>query len=35
VAARPLEQANEALDQLRRGQISGRLVLAPTRETQN
>jgi propanol-preferring alcohol dehydrogenase len=29
VAARPLAEANEALDQLRRGQVSGRLVLAP------
>jgi len=30
VAARPLADANEALNQLRRGQVSGRLVLAPT-----
>jgi propanol-preferring alcohol dehydrogenase len=30
VAARPLADANEALDQLRRGQVSGRLVLALT-----
>jgi alcohol dehydrogenase, propanol-preferring len=30
VAARPLAQVNEALDQLRRGQVSGRLVLAPS-----
>jgi alcohol dehydrogenase, propanol-preferring len=30
VAVRPLADANEALDQLRRGQVSGRLVLAPT-----
>jgi alcohol dehydrogenase, propanol-preferring len=29
VAERPLAEANEALDQLRRGQVSGRLVLAP------
>jgi propanol-preferring alcohol dehydrogenase len=29
VASRPLVEANEALDQLRRGQVSGRLVLAP------
>jgi propanol-preferring alcohol dehydrogenase len=29
VAARPLAEVNEALDQLRRGQVSGRLVLAP------
>ena len=29
VAARPLADANEALNQLRRGQVSGRLVLAP------
>jgi alcohol dehydrogenase, propanol-preferring len=28
VAARPLAEANDALDQLRRGQVSGRLVLA-------
>jgi propanol-preferring alcohol dehydrogenase len=28
VAARPLTEVNEALDQLRRGQVSGRLVLA-------
>ncbi len=28
VAKRPLEQVNEVLDQLRRGQISGRVVLA-------
>jgi propanol-preferring alcohol dehydrogenase len=28
VAARPLSQANEVLDQLRRGQVSGRLVLS-------
>jgi alcohol dehydrogenase, propanol-preferring len=27
--ARPLTQANEALDQLRKGQVSGRIVLAP------
>jgi propanol-preferring alcohol dehydrogenase len=30
VTARPLADANEALNQLRRGQVSGRLVLAPT-----
>jgi propanol-preferring alcohol dehydrogenase len=30
VAARPLAEVNEALDQLRRGQVSGRLVLAPS-----
>jgi propanol-preferring alcohol dehydrogenase len=30
VAERPLAEANEALDQLRRGQVSGRLVLAPS-----
>ena len=30
VAARPLAEENEALDQLRRGQVSGRLVLAPS-----
>jgi propanol-preferring alcohol dehydrogenase len=30
VAARPLADANEALNQLRRGQVSGRLVLALT-----
>jgi alcohol dehydrogenase, propanol-preferring len=30
VAVRSLADANEALDQLRRGQVSGRLVLAPT-----
>lgn len=30
VASRPLVEANEALDQLRRGQVSGRLVLAPS-----
>ncbi len=30
VAARPLADANEALNQLRRGQVSGRLVLAFT-----
>jgi propanol-preferring alcohol dehydrogenase len=29
VSARPLEEVNEALEQLRRGQVSGRLVLAP------
>lgn len=29
VAPRPLAEANEALDQLRRGQVSGRLVLTP------
>jgi alcohol dehydrogenase, propanol-preferring len=29
VTARPLAEANEALDQLRRGQVSGRLVLTP------
>jgi len=29
VAKRPLEQVNEVLDQLRRGQISGRVVLTP------
>jgi len=29
VASRPLGEANEVLDQLRRGQVSGRLVLAP------
>jgi alcohol dehydrogenase, propanol-preferring len=29
VFARPLAQANEALDQLRRGQVSGRVVLTP------
>ncbi len=29
VAARPLAQANEALDQLRKGEVSGRLVLTP------
>jgi propanol-preferring alcohol dehydrogenase len=29
VAARPLAQANEALDQLRHGRISGRIVLVP------
>jgi propanol-preferring alcohol dehydrogenase len=29
VVARPLSQANEALDLLRRGQVSGRIVLAP------
>jgi propanol-preferring alcohol dehydrogenase len=32
VTARPLEEANEALDQLRRGQVSGRLVLSPAGE---
>ena len=30
VAARPLAEVNDALDQLRRGQVSGRLVLAPS-----
>ncbi|PYX73567.1 MAG: hypothetical protein DMG78_08640 [Acidobacteria bacterium] len=30
VASRPLADANEALNQLRRGQVSGRLVLALT-----
>jgi propanol-preferring alcohol dehydrogenase len=30
VATRPLADANEALNQLRLGQVSGRLVLAPT-----
>lgn len=30
VAPRPLAEVNEALDQLRRGQVSGRLVLAPS-----
>jgi propanol-preferring alcohol dehydrogenase len=30
VAARPLAQANEALDQLRKGQVSGRIVLTPS-----
>jgi alcohol dehydrogenase, propanol-preferring len=29
VTARPLAEANEALDQLRRGQVSGRVVLTP------
>lgn len=29
VTARPLAEANEALDELRRGQVSGRLVLTP------
>ena len=29
VAARPLAQVNEALDQLRKGQVSGRIVLTP------
>jgi propanol-preferring alcohol dehydrogenase len=29
VVARPLAQANEALDQLRNGQVSGRIVLTP------
>jgi alcohol dehydrogenase, propanol-preferring len=29
VVARPLAEANEALDQLRRGQVSGRIVLTP------
>jgi len=29
VAARPLAQANEALDQLRKGEVSGRIVLTP------
>jgi alcohol dehydrogenase, propanol-preferring len=29
VTARPLAEANEALDQLRHGQVSGRLVLTP------
>ncbi len=28
VAARPLEEVNDAFDQLRRGQVSGRLILA-------
>jgi propanol-preferring alcohol dehydrogenase len=30
VAARPLAEVNEALDQLRRGQVSGRIILAPS-----
>ena len=30
VAARPLAQANEVLDELRRGRISGRVVLTPS-----
>jgi propanol-preferring alcohol dehydrogenase len=30
VAARPLTEVNEALDQLRSGKVSGRLVLAPS-----
>lgn len=30
VVARPLAQANEALDQLRKGQVSGRIVLTPS-----
>jgi propanol-preferring alcohol dehydrogenase len=29
VVARPLAEANEALDQLRKGQVSGRIVLTP------
>jgi propanol-preferring alcohol dehydrogenase len=29
VVARPLAQANQALDQLRKGQVSGRIVLTP------
>ena len=29
VVARPLVQANEVLDQLRKGQVSGRIVLTP------
>jgi D-arabinose 1-dehydrogenase-like Zn-dependent alcohol dehydrogenase len=29
VVARPLAQANEVLDQLRKGQVSGRIVLTP------
>jgi len=29
VVARPMAQANEALDQLRKGQVSGRIVLTP------
>jgi propanol-preferring alcohol dehydrogenase len=29
VVARPLAQANETLDQLRKGQVSGRIVLTP------
>jgi len=29
VAARPLAQANEVLDELRKGQVSGRIVLTP------
>ena len=29
VVARPLAQANEALDQLRKGEVSGRIVLTP------
>jgi propanol-preferring alcohol dehydrogenase len=29
VAARPLAQANEALDELRKGQVSGRIILTP------
>jgi propanol-preferring alcohol dehydrogenase len=29
VTSRPLDQAAEALEQLRRGQVSGRIVLVP------
>jgi propanol-preferring alcohol dehydrogenase len=29
VAARPLPQANEVFEQLRRGQVHGRIVLVP------
>jgi len=29
VVERPLAQANEALDQLRKGEVSGRIVLTP------
>jgi len=29
VVKRPLTEANEALDLLRRGEVSGRIVLAP------
>jgi D-arabinose 1-dehydrogenase-like Zn-dependent alcohol dehydrogenase len=29
VAKRPLAEANEALDQLRKGEVSGRIVLTP------
>jgi D-arabinose 1-dehydrogenase-like Zn-dependent alcohol dehydrogenase len=29
VAARPLTQVNEVLEQLRRGQVLGRMVLVP------